>query len=48
VDVADWTWQGDALALQFDAPVRAVAPGQTAVLYVGDRVVGGGRIRSVV
>jgi tRNA-specific 2-thiouridylase len=48
VAVADWTWQGETLVLQFDAPVRAVAPGQTAVLYAGDRVVGGGRIRSVV
>jgi tRNA-specific 2-thiouridylase len=30
--------------VQFDAPVLAVATGQTAVLYQGDRVIGGGWI----
>jgi tRNA-specific 2-thiouridylase len=30
--------------VRFDAPVRAVTRGQVAVLYQGDRVVGGGRI----
>lgn len=29
---------------RFDEPVRAVAPGQAAVIYAGDRVVGGGYI----
>lgn len=28
----------------FDEPVRAVSPGQVAVAYVGDRVIGGGTI----
>lgn len=36
----------DAFALDFDPPQRAVTPGQLAVLYDGDRLVGGGTIRS--
>ena len=32
--------------LRFDAPVRAITRGQIAVLYDGDRVLGGGRITS--
>lgn len=32
------------VGLEFAAPQRGVAPGQAAVLYVGDRVVGGGYI----
>jgi tRNA-uridine 2-sulfurtransferase len=35
---------GGRLAVQLDAPLKAVTPGQAAVLYDGDRVLGGGRI----
>ena len=36
----------DRVRVEFDAPQRAVAPGQAAVFYDGDTVLGGGRIRS--
>jgi len=36
--------QGERAELRFATPQRAVAPGQAAVLYDGDVVVGGGRI----
>jgi len=36
---------GDRATIRFEAPVRAVAPGQAAVVYQGDRVLGGGWIR---
>ncbi|MDR0882987.1 MAG: tRNA 2-thiouridine(34) synthase MnmA [Oscillospiraceae bacterium] len=35
----------DTLRLHFDAPQYAIAPGQAAVLYDGDYVVGGGTIQ---
>jgi tRNA-specific 2-thiouridylase len=35
---------GDDARLTFAAPARAVAPGQSVVLYAGDEVLGGGRI----
>ena len=35
---------GDATLVRFDAPVRALAPGQAAVFYRGDVVLGGGWI----
>lgn len=35
---------GSVLVLRFDAPQQAVTPGQSAVLFEGDRVLGGGRI----
>ena len=31
----------------FDAPVRAVAPGQSCVFYDGDVVIGGGVLRKL-
>ena len=36
----------DGDVVRFDAPVRAVTPGQAAVFYDGDRVLGGGWIAS--
>jgi tRNA-specific 2-thiouridylase len=33
---------GDAAAVRFDKPVRALSPGQAAVFYDGDTVLGGG------
>ena len=35
---------GDQARIEFDAPQRALAPGQAAVFYDGDRVIGGGPI----
>ena len=37
---------GSRATVEFDAPVRAVAPGQAAVAFAGDRVLGGGWIES--
>ena len=37
----------DGFRLEFDAPQRAVTPGQAVVLYDGDCVVGGGTIQDV-
>jgi tRNA-uridine 2-sulfurtransferase len=34
----------ERVRMEFRSPQRAVAPGQSAVLYVGDEVLGGGRI----
>ena len=36
--------QGQAVTIRFAAPEYGVAPGQAAVLYAGDRVIGGGWI----
>ena len=38
--------EGNAVTIRFAAPEYGVAPGQAAVLYAGDRVVGGGWIES--
>ncbi|MBQ9882516.1 MAG: hypothetical protein IJM42_07915 [Synergistes sp.] len=34
----------ERLLIEFDSPQRAITPGQAAVLYDGDCVVGGGTI----
>lgn len=36
--------EGDSLTLRFERPQRAVTPGQSAVLYLGDECIGGGII----
>ena len=39
-------WAGSSsIIIRFDAPVRALSPGQSAVFYLGDRVLGGGIIQ---
>ena len=38
--------RGDGWSVRLDAPTWAPAPGQAAVFYAGDEVVGGGRIAS--
>ena len=37
----------DAVRVEFDAPQRALTPGQAVVFYDGDVVVGGATIRRV-
>lgn len=39
---------GGCLTVQFHKPQRALSPGQSAVFYDGDRVLGGGIIQSIV
>jgi tRNA-specific 2-thiouridylase len=36
--------RGGEIELSLDTPVAAIAPGQSVVLYAGDRVLGGGVI----
>jgi phosphoglycolate phosphatase-like HAD superfamily hydrolase len=35
---------GGRMRVEFRVPQRAVAPGQSAVIYIGDELLGGGRI----
>ena len=37
---------GDEIRVLFHDPVKAIAPGQAAVFYEGDDVIGGGWIKS--
>jgi tRNA-specific 2-thiouridylase len=41
------TLVGDGASVRFDGPVWGIAPGQLAVFYDGDRVLGGGTINDV-
>ena len=34
----------DKIKIKFDEPQRALTPGQSAVFYIGDIVIGGGKI----
>ncbi len=40
--------EGDSLRIEFSRPQRAVTPGQSAVMYEGDRVIGGATIARAV
>ena len=38
---------GDTMEVLFDEPKKSITPGQSAVFYEGDDVIGGGIIREI-
>ena len=40
-----WPMETAMISVRFDRPLRAISPGQSAVFYEGDRVLGGGFIQ---
>ena len=46
VSATVWPLEGGRLRIEFDAPQRALSPGQSAVFYQGERVLGGGIIEA--
>jgi len=46
--VVDPDEEGRVVRVEFRAPQRAIAPGQSVVFYLGDEVLGGGRIREAI
>ncbi len=40
--------EGNSIIVQFTEPVKSIAPGQSAVFYDGDEVIGGGIIQRAI
>lgn len=45
-EACTYEMEGDSLRVQFATPISSVTPGQSVVLYHGDRVIGGGIIKT--